>query len=367
MQITKAQTHPYSLPLRQVWRSAAGLLTERCGWLVELTTADGYTGWGDCAPLPEAGTETLAVAKAVAEQFLPKLPVQADIPIVPHFTTEIECLLSSLLRHYPPALRCGVETALLDLAAQYAGVPLARWLNKEAKLSVLVNAAIGTIGSELIKRALAAVDNGYKILKIKVGLQDWDVEQLYLYDLACALPAGIQLRLDANQAWSESIATIALDSLTDFPIESVEEPLAGANFKILAKLQEHRPFALALDESLANTPTKMVLDNCPVRRLVLKPTVLGGLTRALTISKRAHQLGIEVVITSTLESSVGIRAAAHVAAAIGGNIAHGLATSDWFKYNLTYPPIIKQDYLLLDNHQGLDIKCFLDRGRTIQQ
>lgn len=344
--ITLAKAHPYILPLKQHWRTAAGVITERRGWIIELITTDGRSGWGDCAPLPEAGTETLTTAQTAISTLLPHLLGQSLLIGKDDF---IE------LSHYPPSLRCGVETAILDLAAQSAGVSLAKLLDTEAKSSMPINAAVGSVDAGLTQRVHNAITTGYQILKIKVGLHSWATEEYHLKNLVAGLPNSIKLRLDANQAWSETEARSTLNSLIGLPIESVEEPIMDANFSTLAHLQTNLPFALALDESLAKIPPETILHCCPVRRLILKPTVLGSLTRTLAIAKLAHQLGLECVITSTLESNIGLKALAQLAAAIPGDLAHGLATGDWFTYNLTPDLPIKKGYLFLDNNPGLGI------------
>ncbi len=114
--------------------------------------------------------------------------------------------------------------------------------------------------------------------------------------------------------------------------------------------------AIALDESLTRFSQEELLEQAPVRRLIIKPCVLGGLLPAKRLADRAQQAGIESVVTSTLESAVGIRAAAQLAMAInqpGRPLAHGLATSDWFTINVTEPPAILHGRLQLPDIAGL--------------
>ena len=67
---------PYALPLRQPWTSAHGTRTERRGWLLQVQAA-GVRGYGDCAPLPEAGTEAEAVAEVALRLWQSRLPGQS--------------------------------------------------------------------------------------------------------------------------------------------------------------------------------------------------------------------------------------------------------------------------------------------------
>lgn len=344
--IVSAIAQPYCLPLCQPWQTASGVITERYGWLIKITTADGFIGWGDCAPLPIAGTETEAAATAALPVLLPQLVGQTVL----HLLT-MKCY-SSL-----PSVNFGIETALVDIAAQTNGVPVAQWLCPTAKHLVPLNAAVGIADTGLMRRAQIAVAAGYKVLKIKLGLQPWLNELRYLQSLTGELPSEIKLRLDVNQAWNHSEAVIRLMQLVELPIESVEEPLAKTDFALLAKLQIDLPFVLALDESLASIPIASWLDNYPVQRLILKPSVIGGLRSTLSLAQRAQERGLEWVITSTLESGVGIRAAAQVAAALGTTWAQGLATSSWFVKDVIADLPIERGILVLNSAPGLGISA----------
>jgi o-succinylbenzoate synthase len=343
MCITGARIDAYRLPLRGSWHSAHGCIAERRGWVVALETEDSR-GWGDCAPLPEAGTEARPAAEAALRSLLPRLKGLSPREALTRLEEEASCT---------PAARFGIETALVDLAAQADGLPMTRWLNSGAKLSVAVNATLGVIDEGLAERANAAVAAGYRVLKIKMGMRPWQTETKRLRELADVLSEGVTLRLDANRAWSEDAARAALKVLADLPVESLEEPLESAEPGAFARLQREVPFALALDESLVGFNPDSLRETCPARRLVLKPAVLGGLSRTLAVAELARQAGLECVVTSTLESSVGVRAAAHVAAALANSLAHGLATSSWLARDVTAAPKIENGRLELENRPGL--------------
>lgn len=349
MRIRAARLIPYRLPLRQPWRSSRGVFTHRIGWLVRLETVGGLIGHGDCAPLPEAGTETAESALAALENWLPKLP--GAMPD--------EALLNLGESHaLPPAARCALETALLDLLAQQAGVPLARWLNPAATLVVTANAAIGGLDEGVSGRADKAVAEGFAVLKLKVGLAAPEVELLLLRRLAEELPPGTTLRLDANGAWGAEDVERFIGELAGLPVESLEEPLARPEIARLRQLQSRVPFPLALDESLPKFAAEILSVEPPVRRLVLKPMVLGGLRPAYALACNADRAGLECVVTTTVDSAVGVLAAAHLAAALGNNLAHGLATSSWLLSNVGNTPQLSSAQLVLDNDMsglGFDV------------
>ena len=74
MTIVAADWLPYCLPLRRPWQTSQGSLSKRRGSLLRLRTADGLTGWGDCAPLPEFGIEEAAARGAFGAPSGPPLP-----------------------------------------------------------------------------------------------------------------------------------------------------------------------------------------------------------------------------------------------------------------------------------------------------
>lgn len=298
MSVVSADWLPYCLPLRRPWLTSQGRLDERHGCLLRLRTSDGLTGWGDCAPLPEFGIDE-AAARDLAE-----------------------------------------ECALLDLAAQRAGLPLGCWLAGGPPIqSVAVNATLGAISTvtpEVMQAALAA---GFRVLKIKVGVDRLADEIGGLQHLCAALPASIALRLDANGAWDISEAERVLEACRAMPIDAIEEPVHAPDAAILHRLQASVPFPLAIDESLH------LIDSGfwrapPVRRLVIKPGRLGGLLASVELGLRAGAAGVECIVTSSLESACGLTACAHLATAIAPNSCHGLATADWLASDTGQAPEI---------------------------
>ncbi len=344
-----AHWQPYRLPLRAAWSTAAGGFAWREGWLLRLETEEGLYGYGDCAPLPAMGTETLAQAAAALHAQAPTLLGQT-----------VETSLAALLDptgNSAPAARCALECALLDLAAQAARQPLARFLMPGASDAVRVNAALGSALHVDDQTLVSAVAQGFGVLKLKVGCAPVDEELARLRALAAQLPSRVQLRLDANRAWRIDEARHFIESCADLPIEMLEEPLADPQPERLRRLQALCAFPLALDESGPTMATlEAFVDAPPVRRLVLKPPRLGGLLPALALARRARAAGIECVVTSSVDSACGVLAAAHLAAAlegIGNGLAHGLATSCWLAEDLGTAPPILAGHLRLPPTAGL--------------
>ncbi|MBK5969921.1 L-Ala-D/L-Glu epimerase [Thiorhodovibrio litoralis] len=379
----RLQALPYRLPLRQPWHSARGTLSERCGWLL-VAEHDGLTGYGDCAPLPAAGTEELDAAdrrlthwQARASACTPQAMLDA---------------LDAALPSATPAADAAVECALLDVLSKAAAVPLRAYLLRGcapalAELAtsastperIPVNGALGALMNCLPQTIAAQCAAGFRVLKLKVGTGHWSDEIEQLGALLAALPEGAQLRLDANGAWDFATASRILQALEALnakckrgppPIESLEEPLRDPQDNQLAQLQARTSIALALDESLPRRAWPLKLDHLPVRRLVLKPQVLGGLRPSLKLAAAALEAGKETLVTSLIESAAGLWASAQLAAALAhlaegsqaARIHHGLATADWLAKDLGEPPPIRDGMLHLGEGPGSGFQSWATAG-----
>ncbi|QKS30109.1 MAG: L-amino acid-D/L-Glu epimerase [Accumulibacter sp.] len=354
MKLAAATLHPYRLPLRARWLTAGASLGERCGWLLCLQDDTGRRGYGECAPLPDGGTESAATAVDALQSLLP--------PLLGRTAREALRQLGPGSGSRMPAARCAVETALLDLLAQDSGIPLAAYLNG-ARLRpaagapppppIRLNAACGSLAGLCEDDIRAACSAGFEVLKLKLGVLAIDEEVALLRQLATVLPPACQLRLDANRAWPAATAARFLNACADLPIETVEEPLATPDIERLQALQDGTKIAIAVDESIRDLDGHALLARRAVRRLVIKPPRHGGLLPALALARRAGGAGIECIVTSSLDSACGVTAAAHLAAALDNRLAHGLATSTWLSEDTGSPPIIGSGQLLLDASPGL--------------
>ncbi|MGB5835247.1 MAG: enolase C-terminal domain-like protein, partial [Thiohalocapsa sp.] len=308
---------PYRLPLRRPWISARGEVRERVGWLV-IASAGSLSGFGDCSPLPEAGTETGSQAER-------RLEYWGNLPLSTIDDNAIASLLDALPCAEPgptPAADCAVETALLDLRARRRGLPLRLLLaadaadqnsaEQRAADQILVNAALGIVATLTQEQIATASAEGYRVFKVKVGTAAPADELALIQAAALALPQGGSFRLDANGAWDRHTAACFIAGLDGLPIDCLEEPLQVPDHADLAALQAVAPFAIALDETLPrclrrrpradrhpqhdpqHDPT-LDLTGLPVRRLVLKPGVLGGLRSTLRLARLARAAGREVV------------------------------------------------------------------------
>ena len=171
MQIQSINLIPYKLPFRKAWKTYNQQLSSRSGWLIELTTDTGLSGYGDCAPLPTAGTENLLQAYRYLEIYSENF----------QRTTALEALQKLPSTQSTPAARAGIETALLDLISQSEQQTLRGWLSPDARNDVPVNSMIGSLDKDSHSAAMHALNQGYQVLKMKLGINELKDDKVFVF------------------------------------------------------------------------------------------------------------------------------------------------------------------------------------------
>jgi len=340
VRIIEARARPIRLEFLRPARTSAGEFRERRTVLFALTDADGRTGYGEAAPWPGFGTETVEQSLAALETtcaLVPGTDLEAgDWPV------EVALNLRNA-----SAARAAFQGALWDLAARRAEVPLATHLAQRvlptgtgASTVVATHALLLSADpAELREEASRARDEGFRAAKLKLGAAALADDVARARAARAGLGRGLRLRGDANGAWSEPQAAAALESLAEFEFDYVEQPVTPHELAALARLRERSPVRVAVDESVATEEGALRLIATGAAAVyVLKPATLGGPARALEIARMVQQSGAEVVFSHTFESAVGARHAVHCAAALGAASAiHGLSTAGLFGKDVALP------------------------------
>lgn len=322
MKIVSLRCAPFSIPLRRPLATARGLIRQREGWLVELRDADGRCGFGEAAPLPGFGFESLAdLRRALGAAATPLCDAAID------GAADGRMRIASAVANAPGA-RAAIDCALHDLEARVRGTSVASLLAGGGTLrdpvatSALVAAPLPDAAAE---EALAKVAAGHRTLKLKVG-GGRDLARIAA--VRAAVGGEIALRLDANGVWSERDAARALERLARHAPAFVEEPLATSDLAAWARLRAVSPVAIAADESVRGVASaRALLEAGGADWIVLKPAAQGGLAAAWEIAALARAGGAGVVVTSFLDTAIGRASALHLAAALPDPAADaGLAT-----------------------------------------
>lgn len=328
MKIERVQVFAYSLPLREPMMTARGVMDRREGWLISVTADSGETGWGDVCPLPGFSVETPVAARDDLRRAARSLPGLSIDPVSPW---------AAALPGDPlcASVRFGIESALADCAARSRGLPMAALWDAGAT-SIPVNALAAGSADAIGRQVEDAKRNGFKTVKVKVGRRGPTDDAEMCRRLRVHADEGMRFRFDANRAWSVAQAREFVAGLEGLPFEYLEEPLGDP--RGLAELAEGAGIPVALDESILEGRLAEMATLPNVRALVLKPVLLGGIAPILKVARDAMARGLQVVMSSSFESGVGLRVVAELAAVCPAAAA-GLDTVRWLAADVVKPRI----------------------------
>jgi o-succinylbenzoate synthase len=288
-----------SIPLREPFVTAGGVVAERELVLLRLEDADGFVGYGEAAPL------------------------------TPYDGVTMDEVLAALLggEPGPPQARAAEEMARLDLEASRAG----RAIGEPGADVIPVNRTLaGGPPAEVAEHAAEGVREGYSCFKVKVGLPDDDERVAAVREAVGPWPA---IRIDANGAWSVPEAVAAIERLAAYDLQLVEQPCA--TLEEMASVRQAVELPLAADESVATAAdvrSAAEFGACDIVNVKLAPS--GGFTAARDALREAAAHGLGAFLSSTLDGPWGISAALQLAAAERVQLACGLATLELFDATL---------------------------------
>ncbi|MEB3289459.1 MAG: o-succinylbenzoate synthase [Leptolyngbya sp.] len=314
------EIRPYQRPFRQPLRTAHGLWAVREGLILRLVDGEGHIGYGEIAPMPWFGTETLAQALTFCQSLEPSFwqnrTTLAETDIPPHLTATQFGLASAWI---------GQQSARISSSApRPAAAPL-----PHCALLPATDAALTAW--------LPLWDQGFRTFKWKIGVADISQECRWLETLMAQLPAAARLRLDANGGLTVAAAAQLLrvcDQVNgkEGRIECLEQPLPPEQFHAMQRLAQQFKTPLALDESVA---TLAQLEDHQRRGWtglwVVKPAIAGWPDR-LRRFWRHH--APTLLFSSVFETPIGRQAALTLAHDYAHDMpgAHtlGFGTLGWF-------------------------------------
>ncbi len=315
----------YQVPFVKSFRTSVGTLTHRKG-LILTYEADGIIAFGEVAPLPGFSLESLDQVIQVLQhnqKFLNDAFTSGD-------TETIISLLDSI--HQFPSLSFGLDTLQTDLNAKRSGLSFHEFLFRKSFKQVACNFALGLSAPDKLKEQVhQVISEGFKTIKFKVG-GDFKSEMEALRSVRANFPE-INIRIDANQAWSYDEAVRNLNQLSDLDIEYCEQPVSCDDPEGLKSVTENVSVSIAADESARNfQDVKNLADQKACKVLILKPMLFGRINKLIVTKELAITHNIEVVLTTSFEGVIGRTATAILASGLGSKkLAHGLATGTYLK------------------------------------
>lgn len=294
--------HHLNLHLAQPWVIARGRTDVANVVVVELTDNDGNVGRGEAAPISRY-KESVETADAFLKKLDPSRLTPESIPAAMEYLDSVTA--------GEMAAKCGVNIALLDLAAKRAKKPIYDFLGlgfREGKH--VTSYSIGLASPEVTRQKVTAASD-YPVLKLKVGGQQ---DEAALEALRAVAPKKT-VRVDANEGWKtkedalKKIEWFARDENVEF----VEQPMPAATpLKDWQWLKERSPLPIFADESYHTAKDMARAAEC-FHGVNVKLVKTGGISGGFDALSAARKAGLKTMIGCMIETSILISAAAHLA------------------------------------------------------
>lgn len=248
------------------------------------------------------------------------------------------------------SIRFGLETAVADYRNGCIHNPFpSDFVSGDKTITINGLVWMGTI-EEMTRRAAEKIESGFKCIKFKVGGEDFEREFDLLRSIRDIFGSDIlEIRLDANGAFTPGNAMERLERLAKLEIHSIEQPIAAGQWHEMADICEKSTVPVALDEELIGCSTKeyknRMLKTINPEYIILKPSLCGGFGETGEWIDVAEENGIGWWVTSALESNIGLNAIAQWTAAKGVRMPQGLGTGGLFINNIPSPLTLHGDKL----------------------
>lgn len=352
----------YTLNFKFLAGTSRGVLRDKDSFFIKVSQAypSKVYGVGECAPLKGLSPDDHDEMENVLEEVCQKLN-ESDLK--PISEEDIFFWVDENIDVNLPAVRFGVETALLDLYFSGNRQVLSNSWSQAPFNPIEINGLVWMGDKDwMIDQVKAKIEDGFKCIKIKIGAIDFEKEMELLSYIREQYDAEkISIRVDANGAFTEEDVYQKLRRLADFDVHSIEQPIKPGQHALMRELCIQSPVDIALDEELIGITSLRdkvaVLDKINPAYIILKPTLVGGIAATKHWIRLAEERKIGWWITSALESNVGLNAIAQLCATYDTKIPQGLGTGQLYHNNISSPLRIHKGQLYYDQNKAWDLKA----------
>lgn len=338
---------PFSFPFKRPGGTSRGVMTVKKSWFVVLKQGNAKAGIGECSIIeglsPDYNNDSTYLAH------------------ITHFCEQWKnnTLNQVELRKYP-SIQFGIETALKDLETGAVQL-LFDTLFTQSKEGIKINGLVWMGSPEFMREQInEKLNSGYTCIKMKIGAIDWKTEHQLLSDLRKEYKSNeIELRVDANGAFSFEEAPQILNQLAELEIHSIEQPIKPNQLDEMAELCASTHCPIALDEELIGVTNleekENLLSHIKPQYIILKPSLIGGFSGMNEWVDAAKHHSIPWWATSALESNIGLNAIAQFTATYNNPLPQGLGTGSLYTVNIPSPLFIENGNLFYDCSKTFDL------------
>lgn len=340
----QARYAPYRLLFKEPSGTSRGVLTYKDIYFIQVYDDSNpeQVGWGECALFRGLGSDDCAEYESVLASACRNIGAMS----LDDFLQSLDTWTS---------IKFGFETALQSLWG---------WRNfcsdfESGNQPITINGLVW-MGDKhtMLHRIEEKLQAGFRCVKLKIGAIDFDAELDLLKTIRNSFSkADIEIRVDANGAFTMDNVHKKLEALSCYDLHSIEQPIKAGSWQDMAALCANTPLPIALDEELVAcrkvSPelVSQMLDTISPQYIVMKPSLTGGFSGAECWRKGAEQRGIGWWITSALESNIGLAAIARYTASLHTVVPQGLGTGALYTNNIVSPLVQTGEVLTYDTTQ----------------
>lgn len=319
MKIVSIEAIPVNLPFREPVSDSWGKYTSSNHGIVLIRGESGDYGTGEIAFAWFGGAHVLC--REVNELWADKL-VGLEVTDLTRINAVLDDLCSFSKRNL--LAKAGVEMAVWDLLGKTLNLPVHRILGGKLRDNIALTGgfAMDTV-ERMVEGAMRRVSEGFKELKLKVGLDDRkDLEAVR--QIRNVIPDEVKLRVDANMAWKNvKKAKMLIDEMTEYGVDIVEQPLPDRQSAELSWLRANTKALILIDEGVWDVyDAKRNLEMNTADMLHVYVSEAGGIDGSRKIFELSSYYGIDCTIGSMPEGRIGAAASAQVAAAMPNLSTH---------------------------------------------
>lgn len=342
----------YTLQFKRPSGTSRGVLKLKDSWFIFLKDSEmpNVVGIGECGLLKGLSIDDTPYYERQIATVCEKIDISSY------------WLIEGLKRF--PSIHFGLEMALKDLKVQGSKrlFPSAFTdKNKPININGLIWMGEKAFMFDQIKAKLAA---GFNCIKLKIGAINFEEElNLLKYIRSQFSKSDIELRVDANGAFSPKSALEKLKRLGEMDLHSIEQPIRQRQWEEMARLCEQTPLPIALDEELIGVfgvyQKQRMLETIRPQYIILKPSLIGGYKGSQEWINEAELNGISWWVTSALESNIGLNAIAQWTATLNNSMPQGLGTGQLYTNNFDSPLVVENGHLWYKPTLNWDLKKLL--------
>lgn len=336
----KASYKKYILDFKRPSGTSRGVMTQKETWFIILEK-DGKRGIGECGILRSLSIDDRPDYEEKLQWACQNIHLG-------------EAALWDALVEFP-SIQFGIEMAFRSLEAHNPFLLFPSPFTKGDE-HIAINGLVWMGEESYMKTQIEEkLQQGFNCIKLKIGAIDFQKELDLLKFIRSNFSAEeIEIRVDANGAFSASEALDKLNQLNVFQLHSVEQPIRQGQTDAMALLCNEAPFPIALDEELIGVfgeeNKEALLLKIKPQYIILKPSLVGGFRGTQEWIGLAEKYNIGWWITSALEGNIGLNAIAQWTFLQHNPMPQGLGTGALYTNNFECPLEVVNGKLTYNPH-----------------